>query len=67
MKVKVRTFNSDEPEVVVDGIAIVQAGRDGTIVWVRGETFDADILLTIECGNRIMVDGGTLWVRGPND
>ncbi len=67
MKVKVRTFGGDTPEVIFDDITIIQAGRGGTIVWVSDVAFEADILLTIEEDNHVVQKGFTLWVQGPND
>ena len=65
MIVKVRKFG-DQGHTLYKDVTTVQAGKDGTIIWFSEETYDADIMLTIDDDDHI--DGpdesGTLWVKG---
>ena len=74
MKVKVRKFGGEVKDVeLFDDVTTIQAGRNGTIVWVSEETFGADIVVTIDPTDHIVRkadnegDLGTLWVTGQHD
>ena len=68
MIVKVRKFG-DQGHTLYKGVTTVQSGKDGTIVWLSEDTYDADIMLTIDEDDHIVGpdESGTLWVRGPEE